>query len=105
MRVAVCARQSKERPDSSEASPDGQVAAGASLAASRGWKVVHAFRDVGRSGWDPNAVRAAFEDLMSAVRAGEVDVVVVSELSRLTRKGAHDALEIDKDDEETPAVL
>ncbi len=34
---------------------------------------------------------------MSAVRAGEVDVVVVDELSRLTRKGAHDALEIDND--------
>ncbi|MEU7515766.1 hypothetical protein AB0B13_27735 [Streptomyces sp. NPDC042898] len=29
---------------------------------------------------------------MSAVRAGEVDVVVVDELSRLTRKGARDAL-------------
>ncbi|MEU8621679.1 recombinase family protein [Streptomyces sp. NPDC048623] len=97
VRVAVYARQSKERPDASEASPDGQMAAGASLAASRGWKVVHAFKDVGRSGWDPNAVRPAFEDLMSAVRAGEVDVVVVSELSRLTRKGAHDALEIDKE--------
>ncbi|WP_265867600.1 recombinase family protein [Streptomyces sp. SKN60] len=59
VRVAVYARQSKERPDSSEASPDGQVAAGASLAASRGWKVVHAFKDVGRSGWDPNAVASS----------------------------------------------
>lgn len=34
---------------------------------------------------------------MTAVRAGEVDVVVVNELSRLTRKGAHDALEIDSE--------
>ncbi|MEU2952816.1 recombinase family protein [Streptomyces xanthochromogenes] len=91
------ARQSKARPDSSEASPEAQLAAGGALAASRGWEVVHTFKDVGRSGWDPNAVRPAFEDLMSAVRAGEVDVVVVNELSRLTRKGAHDALEIDKE--------
>ncbi|MFH9722701.1 recombinase family protein [Streptomyces sp. NPDC017254] len=91
VRVAVYARQSKARPDSSEASPEAQTAAGEALAASRGWEVVHAFKDVGRSGWDPNAVRPAFEDLMSAVRAGEVDAVVVNELSRLTRKGAHDA--------------
>ncbi|CAM5446962.1 hypothetical protein STANM309S_05642 [Streptomyces tanashiensis] len=42
-------------------------------------------------------MRPAFEDLLSAVRAGEVDVVVVNELSRLTRKGAHDALEIDSE--------
>ncbi len=34
---------------------------------------------------------------MDAVRAGEVDVVVVNELSRLTRKGAHDALDIDRE--------
>ncbi|MFD8975026.1 recombinase family protein [Streptomyces sp. NPDC059593] len=97
MRVAVYARQSKARPDSSEASPEAQLAAGQALAAGRGWEVVHAFEDVGRSGWDPHAIRPAFEDLMSAVRAGEVDVVVVNELSRLTRKGAHDALEIDKE--------
>ncbi|MFJ5076805.1 recombinase family protein [Streptomyces sp. NPDC088553] len=91
------ARQSKARPDSSEASPEAQLAAGEALAASRGWEVVHAFKDVGKSGWDPHAIRPAFEELMSAVRAGEVDVVVVNELSRLTRKGAHDALEIDKE--------
>lgn len=41
-------------------------------------------------------MRPGFEDLMSAVRAGEVEVVVVDELSRLPRKGAHDALEIDE---------
>ncbi|MCX5423161.1 recombinase family protein [Streptomyces sp. NBC_00078] len=97
VRVAVYARQSKARPDSSEASPEAQVSAGESLSDSRGWRVVHRFKDVGRSGWDPKAVRPGFEELMKAVRAGEVDVVVVNELSRLTRKGAHDALEIDKE--------
>ncbi|MFB7028755.1 MULTISPECIES: recombinase family protein [unclassified Streptomyces] len=97
VRVAVHARQSKARPDSSEASPEAQVAAGEALAVGRGWEVVHTFKDVGRSGWDPHAIRPGFEGLMSAVRAGEVDVVVVNELSRLTRKGAHDALEIDKE--------
>ncbi|MFI1976516.1 recombinase family protein [Streptomyces wedmorensis] len=97
VRAGVYARQSKARPDSSEASPEAQLAAGQMLAASRGWEVVHTFKDVGRSGWDPNAVRPEFEALMDAVRAGEIDVVIVNELSRLTRKGAHDALEIDKE--------
>ncbi|MFK0210115.1 MULTISPECIES: recombinase family protein [unclassified Streptomyces] len=97
MRAALYARQSRARPDSSEASPEAQLAAGEALARSRGWEVVHAFKDVGRSGWDPHGIRPGFEDLMAAVRAGEVDVVVVTELSRLTRQGAHDALEIDKE--------
>ncbi|MHA4819939.1 recombinase family protein [Streptomyces aculeolatus] len=97
VRVAVYARQSKARPDSSEASPEAQLAAGDALALSRGWQVVHRFKDVGRSGWDPNAIRPGFDELMTAVRAGEVDAVVVNELSRLTRKGAHDALEIDSE--------
>ncbi|MCZ0980978.1 recombinase family protein [Streptomyces diastatochromogenes] len=97
VRVAVYARQSKARPDASEASPDAQLAACEALAARRGWEVVRTFKDVARSGWDPNAVRPGFEDLLTAVRAGEVDVVVANELSRLTRRGAQDALEIDEE--------
>ncbi|MFM9615221.1 recombinase family protein [Streptomyces niveiscabiei] len=97
VRVALYARQSKARPDESEASPEAQLFAGGALAASRGWKVVREFKDIGRSGWDPEAIRPGFEDLMDFVRSGEVDVVVVNELSRLTRKGAHDALEIDNE--------
>ncbi|WP_157878798.1 recombinase family protein [Streptomyces sp. CT34] len=33
--------------------------------------------DVGRSGWDPNVERPEFEEMMTAVRAGHVDAVVV----------------------------
>nr|WP_242427768.1 recombinase family protein [Streptomyces sp. Root431] len=91
------ARQSKARPDSSDSSPEAQVAAGAAPAESRGWEVVHTLKDVGRSSGDPHVIHPSSADLMSAVRAGEVDVVVVDELSRPPRKGAHDALEIDKD--------
>jgi DNA invertase Pin-like site-specific DNA recombinase len=104
VRVAIYARQSKARTDSSEASPEAQVSACIGAAQARSgngavWEVTPArtFKDVGRSGWDPNAIRPGFEELMTAVRAGEVDVVIVNELSRLTRKGAHDALEIDKE--------
>lgn len=59
--------------------------------------IVGEFVDVGRSGWDPSVVRTDFEKMMTGVRANEADVVIVNELSRLTRKGAHDALEIDKE--------
>jgi DNA invertase Pin-like site-specific DNA recombinase len=104
VRVAIYARQSKARPDASEASPEAQVAAGTALAASRSlggvlWETSEArvFKDVGRSGWDPSVIRPGFEEMMKAVRAGEIDVVIVNELSRLTRKGAHDALEIDNE--------
>ncbi|MFF0741140.1 recombinase family protein [Streptomyces sp. NPDC004111] len=97
VRAAVYARQSKARSDSSETSSEAQISAGEALAASRQWEVTHRFRDVGRSGWDPGAARPGLEGLMDAVRAGEVDVVVANELSRLTRQGAHDALLIDQE--------
>ncbi|MGW0530650.1 recombinase family protein [Streptomyces sp. NPDC003032] len=102
VRVFLYARQSSGRTDGSEVSTEAQLAAGRALVASRSlqgvpWVIVGEFVDVGRSGWDPNVVRADFERMMAGVRAGEGDVVVVNELSRLTRKGAHDALEIDKE--------
>ncbi|MFH9802827.1 recombinase family protein [Streptomyces albidoflavus] len=103
VRVFLYARQSKGRSDGSEVSTEAQLAAGRALVASRNaqggarWVVVGEFVDTGRSGWDPNVVRAEFETMMDEIRAGNGDAVVVNELSRLTRKGAHDALEIDKE--------
>lgn len=98
VRAAVYARQSKRRTDASEASPEAQLGNGESLASSRGWKVApaHRFADIGRSGWDPSIVRPEYEALMQAVENGEVDVVIVNELSRLTRQGAFDAMKIDQ---------
>ncbi len=102
VRVYLYARQSSARADGSEVSTEAQLAAGRALAEARSqqgvpWVVVGEFVDVGRSGWDPSVVRSDFEDMMRGVRGGEADVVIVNELSRLTRKGAHDALEIDKE--------
>jgi DNA invertase Pin-like site-specific DNA recombinase len=106
VRVAIYARQSKARQDASEASPEAQIAAGTAQAAARStvpgqptWEVTpeRTFKDVGRSGWDPSVIRPGFEKMMDAVRAGEVDVVICNELSRLTRQGAHEALAIDKE--------
>ncbi|MEU3980375.1 recombinase family protein [Streptomyces sp. NPDC026672] len=103
IRVFLYARQSSARTDGSEVSTKAQLAAGRAVVESRNmqggvpWVIVGEFVDVGRSGWDPNVVRADFERMMTGVRAGEADVVAVNELSRLTRKGAHDALDIDKE--------
>lgn len=102
VRVYLYARQSAARADGSEVSTEAQLAAGRALAASRSlqgtpWVVVGEFVDVGRSGWDPGVVRTDYERMMTGIRGGEADVVIVNELSRLTRKGAHDALEIDKE--------
>ncbi len=55
------------------------------------------FADVGRSGWDPNVERPEYEEMMTAVRAGHVDAVVVFALSRLTRLGAFEAMKIESE--------
>ncbi|MEV7777966.1 recombinase family protein [Kitasatospora sp. NPDC088351] len=103
VRVFLYARQSSARTDGSEVSTESQLAAGHALVASRNmqggvpWIVVGEYVDKGRSGWDPKVRREDFDRMMGDVRAGEGDVCIVNELSRLTRQGAHDALEIDKE--------
>ncbi|MEV0126803.1 recombinase family protein [Streptomyces sp. NPDC050703] len=102
VRVFLYARQSYARADGSEVSTEAQLAAGHALAEARSlqgvpWVVVGEYVDKGRSGWDPSVIRTDFERMMTDIRAGEGDVVISNELSRLTRQGAHDALEIDKE--------
>ncbi|WP_063775112.1 recombinase family protein [Streptacidiphilus anmyonensis] len=94
VRAVIYARQSKRRTDESEASTESQVARATALAEGKGWAVGEVFQDVGKSGWDPEAQRDGFEAMMKAVRAGEVDVVIVFTLSRLTRRGAMEAMRI-----------
>ncbi|KUO21213.1 hypothetical protein AQJ91_09550 [Streptomyces dysideae] len=94
-RAVLYARQSKLNEDGSEASPVMQWEAGETLCAARGYRVVHRFKDVGKSGWDPGTQRQGFEELMRWVRGGECDVVVIFTLSRLTRLGAQEAFAIE----------
>lgn len=61
---------------------------------SKGWDNAGHFEDIGKSGWDPNTHRPGFEELMAAVRGRHVDAVVVFSLSRLTRRGALEAMKI-----------
>jgi DNA invertase Pin-like site-specific DNA recombinase len=97
VRAVTYARQSKRREDDSQASPLAQRERCLALINSRGWDDAGSFEDVGLSGWDPNIHRPGFAEMMDAVRAGHVDVVVVFALSRLTRRGAGEAWLISKE--------
>ncbi|MCX4832842.1 recombinase family protein [Streptomyces sp. NBC_01016] len=94
MRAVDYTRQSKRRTDKSEASPEAQHAKCMAMITAKGWSHAGHFSDVGRSGWDPNVERPDFEEMMTAVRAGHVDAVIVFALSRLTRQGVFEALAI-----------
>jgi DNA invertase Pin-like site-specific DNA recombinase len=58
----------------------------------KGWANTGTFADIGKSGWDPNVERPEFEEMMTAVRGGHIDAIVVFSLSRLTRQGALEAM-------------
>ncbi|MFG3480069.1 recombinase family protein [Streptomyces sp. NPDC047980] len=92
VRAVSYIRQSKRREDDSKSSPEAQRTKCEALITAKGWTINGHFADVGKSGWDPNVTRPEFEEMMSAVRAGHVDAVVVFSLSRLTRQGALEAM-------------
>ena len=58
--------------------------------AERGWTVVGIHEDNGRSAWKAGGKRPAFTAIMAEVVAGDVDVVVVDRLDRLTRDPGDD---------------
>lgn len=95
VRVATYARQSHANEDDSQASPLAQRQSGEAYTASQpNWEHVAHYEDIGISGYDPDAYRPEYEEMMQDVRDGKLDVIVVPALSRLTRKGVMDALQI-----------
>ncbi|WP_406362886.1 recombinase family protein [Streptomyces sp. NBC_00715] len=97
VRAVSYIRQSRKRADDSASSPEAQRTKCESLIRAKGWDNAGHFADVAKSGWDPKVVRPEFEEMMSAVRAGHVDAVVVFSLSRLTRQGALEAMLINEE--------
>ncbi|MEJ5946190.1 recombinase family protein [Pseudokineococcus basanitobsidens] len=93
-RALTYGRQSRQREDDSEGSPEAQRQQTAAYVASQGWTHVAHFEDVGVSGYDPRARRPALEQLFEAVRRGEGDAVVVYRLDRLTRRGVGEAVRL-----------
>src|SRR5258707_6628214 len=82
LRAGVYARLS-ETYDAAESVPT-QIERGAGHARRRGWIVAATFRDDGFSGFK-EITRDGFGELIAAIEAGQVDVVIVRDIDRLTR--------------------
>src|SRR5260370_38752110 len=72
-----------ETYDAAESVPT-QLERGTGHATRRGWTVVATFKDDGFSAFK-EITRDGFADLITAIEAGQVDVVVVRDIDRLTR--------------------
>src|SRR5258705_1515028 len=72
-----------ETYDAAESVPT-QIERGAGHAARRGWTVVATFKDDGYSAFR-EITRDGFGELIAAIEAGQVDVVIVRDIDRLTR--------------------
>jgi DNA invertase Pin-like site-specific DNA recombinase len=82
LRAGVYARLS-ETYDAAESVPI-QLRRGTEHAGRRGWQVVATFKDDGYSAFK-EITREGFADLIAAIEAGQVDIVVVRDIDRLTR--------------------
>ena len=87
MRTATYARESKD--DNGEAeNVEIQLDEGRDYAAEMGWQVVEVFQDndISASG---DKHRPGYEALKASIQAGEIDCILVTEMSRLNRKLWH----------------
>ena len=82
LRAGVYARLS-ETYDAAESVPT-QLERGTDHATRRGWAVAATFKDDGYSGFK-EITRDGFGELIAAIEAGRVDVVIVRDIDRLTR--------------------
>ena len=82
LRAGVYARLS-ETYDAAESVPT-QLERGADHATRRGWTVAATFKDDGYSGFK-EITRDGFGELIAAIEAGRVNVVIVRDIDRLTR--------------------
>src|SRR5436190_19324095 len=82
LRAGVYARLS-ETYDAAESVPT-QLERGTDHARRRGWAVTATFKDDGFSGFK-EITRDGFGELIAAIEAGQVDVVIVRDIDRLTR--------------------
>src|SRR5271165_1116356 len=82
LRAGVYARLS-ETYDAAESVPT-QIERGTDHARRRGWAVTATFKDDGFSGFK-EITRDGFGELIAAIQAGAVDVVIVRDIDRLTR--------------------
>ena len=82
-RAAIYVRLSRDRVG--ETSTARQEADTRALAQARGFEVVEVFSDVDLSAYKEGVVRPAYEKMLAAARAGDLDAVVVWKVDRLAR--------------------
>nr|WP_243274993.1 recombinase family protein [Streptomyces albus] len=87
-------RQSSAKTDKSEASPLTQRSTNESEALTRGARFLRHFEDIGISGWDPDAYREGFENMLKAARSGAFNMLIVYDVSRFSRREVMDAIPI-----------
>ncbi|MEU9654510.1 recombinase family protein [Streptomyces sp. NPDC048110] len=87
-------RQSSAKANKTEASPLTQRAANEARAAELNARFVRHYEDIGISGWDPDAERPGFEDMLKAARAGTFNMLIVYDLSRFSRQEVRQAIQL-----------
>ncbi|MFF6997606.1 recombinase family protein [Streptomyces sp. NPDC008313] len=87
-------RQSSAKANKTEASPLTQRAANEARAAELNARFVRHYEDIGISGWDPDAERPGFEDMLKAARAGAFNMLIVYDLSRFSRQEVRQAIQL-----------
>ncbi len=87
-RAAIYARISEERPGVDKV--ENQVSALQEYATKRGYTVIQVFRDNNLSAYKGRVLRPGFMELIEGLKANKFDVVLVTELSRLTRGSSND---------------
>ncbi|GER24018.1 hypothetical protein NCCP1664_25130 [Zafaria cholistanensis] len=93
-RAITYARQSKQREDESQGSPEAQRRQTRALIQARDWTFAGHYEDLGASGYNPKVARPGLDAALAAVARREADVLVVYRLDRLTRQGVAEALRI-----------
>lgn len=86
MRAVIYARISRAPDASADTSTPRQIRNCRAFLAAKGWQECAVRRDVDRSAYRQGVVRDGFDALMDDIVGGEVDVVVVWRLDRLTRR-------------------
>ncbi|MEV8393865.1 MULTISPECIES: recombinase family protein [unclassified Streptomyces] len=87
-------RQSKAKADKSEASPQTQDEATERKARERGCTFKGHYRDIGVSGYNPNAKRKSFDRLMADCRDGLIQEIVVFNVTRFSRREPKDMIPV-----------
>ncbi|MEK0155188.1 recombinase family protein [Arthrobacter oryzae] len=90
MKATTYVRQSRQRGDESQGSPEARRKQTRALIDSRGWTFVEHYQDLGASGYDPTAARPRLDAALAAIAEGRA----VYRLDRLTRRGVGEATRI-----------